>query len=78
MDAYNCYVFGTSPTPVFPGYVRPENRQCPLHTLFLPILPCYCSRPKVGEEKGELPAGLVAVLATVHRVEQCLCAVLCP
>lgn len=69
---------GTGPTSVLSGNVRPDKSQCPLHMLFLPILLGYGGRPKVGEEEGELPAGLVAVLTTVHCVEQCLCAVLCP
>lgn len=71
-------VFGTSPTSVLSGNVRPDKSQCPLHTLFLPILLCYRGLPKVGEEERKLPAGLVAVLTTVHCIEQCLCAVLCP
>ncbi len=71
-------VFGTGPTSVLSGNVRPDESQCPLHTLFLPILLCCRGRPKVGEEEGELPAGPVDVLTTVHRVEQCLRAVLCP
>lgn len=70
--------FGMSPTSVLPGNVGADESQCPLHMLFLPILLHYRGRPKVGEEEGELPAGLVAVLTTVHCVEQCLCAVLCP
>lgn len=71
-------VFGMGSTSVLSGNVRPDKSQCPLHTLFLPILLRYRGRPKVGEEEGELPAGLVDVLTTVHCVEQCLCAVLCP
>lgn len=67
-----------SPTSVLPGNVGADESQCPLHMLFLPILLHYRGRPKVGEEEGEFPAGLVAVLTTVHCVEQCLCAVLCP
>lgn len=74
---YAC-VFGMGPTSVLSGNVRPDKSQCPLHTLFLPILLRYRGCPKVGEEEGELPAGLVDVLTTVHCVEQCLRAVLCP
>lgn len=70
--------FGTGSTSVLSGNIRPDKSQCPLHTLFLPILLRYRGRPKVREEEGELPAGLVDVLTAVHRVEQCLCAVLCP
>lgn len=66
------------PTSVLSGNVRPDKSQCPLHMLFLPILLCSRVHPKVGEEEGELPAGLVDVLTTVHCVEHCLCAVLCP
>lgn len=72
------FAFGPDPTSFFSGNVRPDKSQCPLHTLFLPILLRCWSRPKVGEEEGELPAGLVDVLTAVHGVEQCLCAVLCP
>lgn len=71
-------VFGTGPTSVLPGNVRPDKSQCPLHTLFLLILLRLRGRPKVGEEEGKLPAGLVDVLTAVHRVEWCLRAVLCP
>lgn len=65
-------------TSVLSGNVRPDKSQCPLHTLFLSVLLCYRGHGKVGEEEGKLPAGLVAVLTTVHCIEWCLCAVLCP
>lgn len=71
-------VFGTGPTSVLPGDVRPDKSQCPLNMPFLPILLHLRGHLKVGKEKGELPAGLLDVLTTVHRVGQSLCAVLCP
>lgn len=70
--------FGLSPTSVLPGNVGSDESQRPLHTLFLPILLCVGGRPKVGEEEGELPVGLVAVRTAMHCVEQRLCAILCP
>lgn len=71
-------VSGTGPTSVLSGSLGPDKSQCPLHTLFLPSLLRSRGRPEVGEEEGELPAGLLDVLTTVHRVERCLCAVLRP
>lgn len=71
-------VSGTGPTSVLSGSHRPDKSQCPLHTLFLPSLLRSRGRPEVGEEEGELPAGPLDVLTAVHRVERCLCAVLCP
>lgn len=77
--AHACFcVFGTGPTSVLSGSVRPDESQCPLHTLFLPILLRSRGCPKVGEEEGELPASLLDVLTAVHGVEQSLRAVLCP
>lgn len=71
---------GTGPTSVLPGSPGPDQSQCPLHTLFLSsrLRPRGGRPAEAGEEEGELPAGVLGVLAAVHGVERRPRAVLCP